>query len=91
MKKVGFGFGNLEVWEKAVDFSKRAIDLVEKINTQRKHFRLMEQLRSAATSVALNIAEGKGRYSNYLISLHSAWLFIRNHYFVNNILQEELN
>lgn len=39
------------------------IEVSEKINTQRKHFRLIEQLEAASTSIALNIAEGKGRYS----------------------------
>ena len=33
------------------------------LQTTRKHFRLVEQLESASTSIALNIAEGKGRYS----------------------------
>jgi four helix bundle protein len=37
--------------------------LVEKLETDRKHFRLIEQLESCLTSVAMNIAEGKGRYS----------------------------
>ena len=31
------------------------------METPRKHFRLIEQLEAACTSVALNIAEGKGR------------------------------
>jgi len=62
MKK-RFIFEDLEVWQKAVDFSVRVIDIAEKIETERKHYRLIEQLESASTSVALNIAEGKGRYS----------------------------
>ena len=33
------------------------------MTTSRNHFRIVEQLESAATSVALNIAEGKGRHS----------------------------
>ncbi len=63
MKKVMFSFENLDVWQKAVDFAKVVINLAEKINTERKHYRLIEQLEAASTSVALNIAEGKGRYS----------------------------
>lgn len=39
------------------------LDLVENIETDRKHYRLFEQIESACTSVAMNIAEGKGRYS----------------------------
>jgi four helix bundle protein len=63
MKKVRFGFEDLEVWQKAVKFAKMTIDLADTISTERKHFRLLEQMESAASSVALNIAEGKGRNS----------------------------
>jgi four helix bundle protein len=58
-----FNFENLEVWQEAVDFADHCLRLVEQIETGRKHFRPMEQLESAATSPALNIAEGKGRFS----------------------------
>jgi four helix bundle protein len=40
------------------------IDLIDEIETSRKHYRLIEQFESSCTSIALNIAEGKGRYSN---------------------------
>ncbi|RJQ38596.1 MAG: four helix bundle protein [Nitrospiraceae bacterium] len=63
MKKVKFSFEDLEVWQKAVEFADGVISLVEEIQTDRKHFRLIEQLEASSTSVALNIAEGKGRYS----------------------------
>lgn len=63
MKKTKFGFEDLEVWQKAVDFANRVINLTGKIQDDRKHFRLIEQLEAASTSIALNIAEGKGRYS----------------------------
>jgi four helix bundle protein len=63
MTDILFSFEGLEVWQKAVDFAKRIIDLSERIETNRKHFRLIEQLEASSTSVALNIAEGKGRYS----------------------------
>ena len=52
---VRFSFEDLEVWQKAVDFAKRIIDLSERIETDRKHFRLIEQLEASSTSVALNI------------------------------------
>ena len=39
------------------------IDLVDELDTLRKHYRLIEQLEASSTSVALNISEGKGRYS----------------------------
>jgi len=48
-----FSFEDLEVWQKAVEFADNVI----------KHYRLIEQLESAVTSVAMNIAEGKGRFS----------------------------
>lgn len=63
MENIKFSFEDLEVWQKAVDFADKVISLAEEIQTDRKHFRLIEQLESASTSVALNIAEGKGRYS----------------------------
>ena len=63
MSYLKFSFEELEVWQKAVEFANLVIQVVEKIDTSRKHFRLIEQLEAACTSVALNIAEGKGRYS----------------------------
>jgi len=58
-----FSFQDLQVWQKAVDFAERVILLVDQMETDRKHYRLIEQLESCSTSVAMNIAEGKGRYS----------------------------
>ncbi len=63
MRKVRFSFEDLDVWQKAVEFARIVINLSEKIYTGRKHFRLIEQLEASSTSIALNIAEGKGRYS----------------------------
>ena len=58
-----FGYENLEVWRRAIEWASDIIDIVESLNTDRKHYRLIEQLEAASTSVAMNIAEGKGRYS----------------------------
>ncbi len=58
-----FGYENLEVWQKAIDWASEIISLIDVLETNRKHFRLIEQLESACSSVAMNIAEGKGRYS----------------------------
>lgn len=58
-----FSFENLEVWQRAVEFAESVIVLSDKWQTTGKHYRLLEQLESASTSVSMNIAEGKGRYS----------------------------
>ena len=50
------------------------IDLVNCLETDRKHYRLIEQLEAAVTSIPMNIAEGKGRDSKkeYTHFLHIA-------------------
>ena len=59
-----FGFEDLNVWNRATEFAVEIINIIEKIETGRKHFRLFEQLEAAVTSVPMNIAEGKGRFSS---------------------------
>ncbi len=56
-----FSFQDLKVWQKAVEFAERVIKVIDEMDTPRKHFRLIEQLEAACTSVSMNIAEGKGR------------------------------
>ena len=58
-----FAFENLSVYQKAIEFGTSVIGVVERMAAPRKHYRLIEQLESASTSVAMNIAEGKGRHS----------------------------
>jgi four helix bundle protein len=58
-----FGYQDLEVWSKAVEFAVDVIDTVELTSTERKHYRLLEQIEASSTSIAMNIAEGKGRFS----------------------------
>ena len=58
-----FGYEELEVWNKAVDFAVAVIDAVEESLRGRRHYRLVEQIEACCTSVAMNIAEGKGRFS----------------------------
>ena len=57
------GYEKLVVWQRAIEWACTIINASEELNTDRKHYRLIEQLESASTSVAINIAEGKGRYS----------------------------
>ena len=58
-----FAYENLDVWNRAVDFAVMVIDTVENISTNRKHYRLLEQMESSSTSISMNLAEGKGRNS----------------------------
>jgi four helix bundle protein len=58
-----FGYENLEAWNRAFDFAVRVIETVEDISTDRKHYRLLEQIEASSTSVSMNLAEGKGRFS----------------------------
>jgi len=63
IKSEKFNFEKLDVWQKAVEFAQKVLTLTDTINSHQKHFRIIEQLESASTSIALNIAEGHGRYS----------------------------
>jgi len=47
----------------AVDFAVKVIELVKNFETDRKHYRLFEQIEASSTSISMNLAEGKGRYS----------------------------
>ena len=58
-----FSFQDLKVWQKAVSFAEQVIRTIDELDTPRKHYCLVEQLEAATTSVAMNIAEGKGRQS----------------------------
>ncbi len=56
-------YRELVVWQKSMAFANDVIDLVDHLETDRKHYRLIEQLEAAVTSIPMNIAEGKGRES----------------------------
>ena len=58
-----YGFKELIVWKRSVDFAKQVIQTLGKINSNRNHYRLTEQTETASASIAANIAEGKGRFS----------------------------
>jgi four helix bundle protein len=57
---MAFRFEGLEVFQLAIDFAKRCYQ-VTKDFPREETFGLTANLRRAATSVALNIAEGSGR------------------------------
>lgn len=65
-------YKDLIVWQKSMVLSNDVIDLVDHLETDRKHYRLIEQLEAAVTSIPMNIAEGKGRESKkeYIHFLH---------------------
>ena len=56
-------YKDLLVWQKSLHFADKVIQLIDQIESSRKHYRLFEQMESAVTSVPMNIAEGKGRNS----------------------------
>ena len=60
---MAFAFEEPQVYQRALEFSVAVIGEVDQIETPRRHYRLIEQLESCCTSLALNISEGKGRYS----------------------------
>ena len=65
-------YKDLVVWQKSMAFANDVIDLVDRLETDRKHYRLIEQLEAAVTSIPMNIAEGKERESKkeYIHFLH---------------------
>jgi four helix bundle protein len=58
-----FGYEDLDIWDRAVDFAVKIIELVETVDTGRRYYRLFEQIEASSTSVSMNLAEGKGRFS----------------------------
>ena len=56
-----FDFEQLDVYKLALDFAKQVAKSTE--NAPRGHWSLVDQFRRASTSIALNIAEGAGRYA----------------------------
>ena len=55
-----FPFEKLEVWHLAIELADFILSLLESF-PQNKHFRLIGQMEAAVSSIAQNIAEGKGR------------------------------
>lgn len=63
MEEIIFPFEKLTLWQKAAEFSGEILDLCENLQTDKNHWRLVQNLEAAAISIPANIAEGKGRYS----------------------------
>jgi four helix bundle protein len=63
MNNCKFSFEELIVWQKAVEYATRVLCVTDKINTDRRHYRIIENCEAAAVSIASNIAEGNGRHS----------------------------
>jgi len=55
-------FKDLLVWQKSLQFADKVIARTETLDTNAKHYRLIEQIEAASASVPQNIAEGKGRF-----------------------------
>lgn len=56
-------YKDLIIWQKSINFASQIIDYAENLVSERKHYRLVEQLEAAVTSIPMNIAEGKGRHT----------------------------
>jgi len=56
-------YKDLQVWQKSIEFASNVIQTLENLNSDRKHYRLIDQLESDVTSIPMNIAEGNGRIS----------------------------
>jgi four helix bundle protein len=58
-----FRFQNLEIWKRAAVLNRKCFELADQL--EKKHlYRFAEQLRAAALSITINIAEGSGSSSN---------------------------
>jgi four helix bundle protein len=55
-------YKDLIVWQKSIEFASHVIDHAENLASNRKHYRLVEQLEAAATSIPMNIGWRKGRF-----------------------------
>jgi len=58
-----FKFEELEIWKEAIKFASNVYRVTNTFPAEER-FGLTQQLRGAATSISLNIAEGSGRYHN---------------------------
>jgi len=47
-------YKNLIIWQKSIEFASNVIDQAENLASTRKHYRLVEQLEAAVTSIPMN-------------------------------------
>jgi four helix bundle protein len=58
-----FKFEELEIWNESIKFTSDVYRITKTFPAEER-FGLTQQLRNAAISISLNIAEGSGRYHN---------------------------
>jgi four helix bundle protein len=63
MEPIMFGFEQLDVWQKAIEYADDVYGITRSFPADER-FGLTNQLRRASVSVSSNIAEGSGRGSN---------------------------
>ena len=56
---MAFRFESLEIWRLAIKYTSKIYDITDSF-PQKENFGLTQQIRRAAVSVSLNIAEGSG-------------------------------
>jgi len=59
---VKFGFYDLDVWRKSIEFGRQVYEVTQSYPADER-FGLTSQLRRAAVSISSNVAEGSGRTS----------------------------
>ena len=67
-----YKFERLEVWQLALEYIDRMYDLADRLPSS-EEYNLKSQLRRAATSIALNIAEGSTGQSDAEQARFSDW------------------
>jgi hypothetical protein len=60
-------YKDLIVWQKSIEFAILVIDHAEKLSQSKRHFRLIEQLEAAVTSIPM-MSRGQGKKLNKRIS-----------------------
>lgn len=55
-----FSYKDLVVWQKSIEMAIKVVDIAENLSQTKRHFRLIEQLEAAVTSVPMmSRREGK--------------------------------